>query len=125
MHYQHRQSDYYIPEDVPTVLRRMFSDAMKLGLSWEADGNKFLENFEHGQFITEALDEWAYNFSALADEYESIDTTCVICGTECPVTLVRWGDHVGQLSPKQADKQIPACKNCIFHGDLPENKENQ
>ena len=38
--------------------------------------------------------------------------TCVICGTEGPVELVRWSDHVGQLSPKQMDKQIPACKDC-------------
>ena len=62
------------PEDVPTVLRRMFSDGIKLSESWEADGNKDLSNFEHGKFITESLDEWAYNFSLLAGEYESLTT---------------------------------------------------
>ena len=59
------------PEDVPTVLRRMFSETIKLGESWEADGNRMMSDFEHGKFITESLDEWAYNFSALADEYEA------------------------------------------------------
>ena len=64
-------TNQYTPEDVPTVLRRMFSETIKLAESWEADGNKFLGDFEHGKFITESLDEWAYNFSALADEYEA------------------------------------------------------
>jgi|TARA_Y100000310_G_scaffold338688_1_gene429118 hypothetical protein len=49
----------------------MFSEAIKLGESWEADGNRDLSDFEHGKFITESLDEWAYRFSALADEYEA------------------------------------------------------
>lgn len=60
----------YTVEDVPTVLRRMFSDAIKLSESWDADGNHDLNEFESGKFITESLDEWAHNFSALADEYE-------------------------------------------------------
>ena len=64
-------NEHYTPEDVPTVLRRMFSETIKLGEAWEADGNRFLEDFEHGKFITESLDEWAYRFSALADEYEA------------------------------------------------------
>jgi|TARA_R100001530_G_scaffold70683_1_gene50097 hypothetical protein len=51
----------------------MFSETIKLAESWESDGNKFLGDFEHGKFITESLDEWAYNFSALADEYESLN----------------------------------------------------
>ena len=63
-------TNQYTPEDVPTVLRRMCSETIKLAESWEADGNKFLGDFEHGKFITESLDEWAYRFSALADEYE-------------------------------------------------------
>jgi hypothetical protein len=63
-------TNQYTPEDVPTVLRRMFSETIKLGESWEADGNRMLSDFEHGKFITESLDEWAYHFSALADEYE-------------------------------------------------------
>jgi len=64
-------ANQYTPEDVPTVLRRMFSEAIKLGEAWEADGNRFLEDFEHGKFITESLDEWAYRFIDLADEYEA------------------------------------------------------
>ena len=65
-------SDYYTPEDVPTILRRMFSEAIELGESWEADGNRELNDFENGRFIDQDLFEWAYNFSALADEYESV-----------------------------------------------------
>ena len=72
---ENQVTNHYTPEDVPTVLRRMFSDAIKLGESWEADGNKDLSNFEHGKFITESLDEWAYNFSLLAGEYESLTTS--------------------------------------------------
>jgi hypothetical protein len=68
-------TNQYTPEDVPTVLRRMFSETIKLSESWEADGNRMLSDFEHGKFITESLDEWAYNFSALADEYESAAST--------------------------------------------------
>ena len=64
-------TNQYTPEYVPAILRRMFSDAIKLSESWEADGNQDLNNYECGKFITESLDEWAYNFSALADEYES------------------------------------------------------
>ena len=74
-HKENQVTNQYIPEDVPTVLRRMFSDAIKLSESWEADGNKDLSNFEHGKFITESLDEWAYNFSLLAGEYESLTTS--------------------------------------------------
>ena len=72
---ENQVTNQYTPEDVPTVLRRMFSDAIKLSESWEADGNKDLDNFEHGKFITESLDEWAYNFANLADEYESLTTS--------------------------------------------------
>ena len=68
-------TNQYTPEDVPTVLRRMFSETIKLSESWEADGNRMLSDFEHGKFITESLDEWAYHFSALADEYESATST--------------------------------------------------
>ena len=68
-------TNQYTPEDVPTVLRRMFSDGLKLAESWDADGNKDLRNFEHGKFITEPLDEWAYNFTDLAYEYESTSTS--------------------------------------------------
>ena len=74
-HKENQVTNQYTPEDVPTVLRRMFSDAIKLSESWEADGNKDLDNFEHGKFITESLDEWAYNFANLADEYESLTTS--------------------------------------------------
>jgi hypothetical protein len=49
----------------------MFSETIKLSESWDADGNHDLSNYKHGKFITESLDEWAYNFSALADEYEA------------------------------------------------------
>ena len=68
-------TNQYTPEDVPTVLRRMFSETIKLSESWDADGNHDLSNYKHGKFITESLDEWAYNFSALADEYESATST--------------------------------------------------
>ena len=70
----------------------MFSEAIKLAESWDADGNISLEEFEAGKFITESLDEWAYNFSALADEYEAkreslldiigFDALCAFCNVE-------------------------------------------
>ena len=77
-------TNQYTPEDVPTVLRRMFSDGLKLTESWDADGNKDLSKFEHGKFITEPLDEWAYNFANLADEYESLTTS---------TSRREWRDH--------------------------------
>tara|TARA_R110002020_G_scaffold418076_2_gene627339 strand:+ start:605 stop:784 length:180 start_codon:yes stop_codon:yes gene_type:complete len=55
----------------------MFSETIKLSESWDADGNHDLSNYKHGKFITESLDEWAYNFSALADEYESATSTAL------------------------------------------------
>jgi len=94
--------------------------AIELYEEWETEGNKDASTIASPWVFSDdengAMDimEWAFQVRGLAESYElctNLDT-CVICGTECPVELVRWGDHVGRLSPKQMDKQIPACKDC-------------
>jgi len=100
--------------------------AIELCEEWEAEGNKDANTIASPWVFSDdengAMDimEWAFQVRGLAESYElctNLDT-CVICGTECPVELVRWGDHVGQLSPKQMDKQIPACKDCTQKGGI-------
>ncbi len=100
--------------------------AIELCEEWETEGNKDANTIASPWVFSDdengAMDimEWAFQVRGLAESYElctKLDT-CVICGTECPVELVRWGDHVGRLTPKQKDKQIPACKDCT-------QKENQ
>jgi hypothetical protein len=57
-------------ETSATILNRMADDALKLVDVWEAEGNRNLNDFNHGNAIPMSIDEWALGLMGLAMELE-------------------------------------------------------